>query len=110
MILESPIWNWIKLDCKGEIPKGRNSHTAVVSKNHLYIFGGASLDGCLNDLYRLNLDTCMWEKIKAKGDLPSAREMHSCALLDENSMLIFMGRSPQGLLDDAILLDLSKLL
>lgn len=58
--LETLSWN--KIDCKGNstgsnnIPTARDSHTSLVYKNFMYVFGGNWQDKKLNDLWRLNLD------------------------------------------------------
>ena len=106
--LDEPIWTWKERKCSGQVPGGRNSMSCVISKNKMVIFGGADLHGPLNHLYSLDLGTFVWGKMETSGDVPIAREMHSAVLLDENSMLVHGGRSVEGLLHDAVLLDLSE--
>jgi len=55
--LEKEEWSEVKVK-KGESPSPRHSHTAVVWKNSLFIFGGALEKGALdNTLYSFNFGT-----------------------------------------------------
>lgn len=49
--------SWTKVNTTGEIPSSRQSHSAVLHGSTMWVFGGSSNDGYLNDLYSLNLET-----------------------------------------------------
>ena len=107
-------WSEVKVK-KGESPSPRHSHTAVVWKNSLFIFGGALEKGALdNTLYSFNFGTNIplpsssfhtklparfwfsvqrtWKKVSVKGTPPSGRWGHS-AVVFGSSMFIFGGFS-----------------
>lgn len=48
---------WMKINHFGDIPSPRAEHSAVVYGTTIWIFGGASRDGYLNDLYSFNIET-----------------------------------------------------
>jgi hypothetical protein len=47
---------WIKANCVGNIPTPRADHSAVVYGTTMWVFGGASSSGYLNDLYSFNIE------------------------------------------------------
>ena len=46
---------WTPIEVGGEAPVGRASHDAVVHRGDVYLFGGTSDSGALNDLWKLSL-------------------------------------------------------
>jgi N-acetylneuraminic acid mutarotase len=49
----------------GNVPNGRQGHTAVTINNVVYIFGGLGLNGAYyNDLYSFHYGNKKWSKIK----------------------------------------------
>lgn len=72
-------------------PEGRSNHSAVIYKDHMYIFGGTSDEGeKLSDLWKLDLRTYAWEELKPHGDIPSGRSGHS-AVVYSDVMIVFGG-------------------
>ncbi|KAI8360263.1 hypothetical protein B0O80DRAFT_370606, partial [Mortierella sp. GBAus27b] len=60
----------------------------------LYVFGGFDqyTDAVNNDLYRLDVETMMWERlIYTKGEPPSKRNDHSATLWGDDRIVIFGG-------------------
>ncbi|KAF9169252.1 hypothetical protein BGX21_010652 [Mortierella sp. AD011] len=60
----------------------------------LYVFGGFDqyTDAVNNDLYRLDIDTMLWERlIYTKGEPPSKRNDHSAILWGDDRIIIFGG-------------------
>ncbi|KAF8936616.1 hypothetical protein BGZ58_003969 [Dissophora ornata] len=60
----------------------------------LYVFGGFHqyTDAVNNDLYRLDVETMLWEKlIYTKGEPPSKRNDHSASLWGDDRIVIFGG-------------------
>lgn len=45
---------WEKLRTKGDIPQGVAAHSAVLVGKNIYIFGGMTVDGATNSMYRFN--------------------------------------------------------
>jgi len=62
-------------------PSARFSHSAVIFKQHMYLFGGASSDHLsgttYNDMYALDLTTYRWRKMRPLGLQPAPRECAS---------------------------------
>lgn len=113
-----------ELSSKSSIPKPRNSHSCVFSKQKecMVIFGGANeIVGPMNDVWLFHLkDGCYeWEELSCcgddannanttattkntndgkKNDIPVAREMHS-ACIDDDSNVIYVvgGRNVRGI-------------
>lgn len=73
-------------------PCGRRSHSAVVYKRKIIIFGGfqENTHKHYNDLYEFDVDTCMWSVCSFKGQSPSARRRHACCIIDDR-MFLFGG-------------------
>ncbi|OMJ68853.1 hypothetical protein SteCoe_33574 [Stentor coeruleus] len=72
-------------------PEGRSNHSAVIYKDHMYVFGGTNEEGeKLSDFWKLDLRTNHWEDIKGKGDVPSGRSGHS-AVIFKDVMIVFGG-------------------
>ena len=47
---------WIKCEQEGDIPSGRDSHSATLANNNIWIFGGQDQDeNLLDDFYRATL-------------------------------------------------------
>jgi Galactose oxidase, central domain len=49
--------SWIPIRQMGNIPTPRADHSAVIYGTTMWIFGGASQNGYLNDLYSFNIET-----------------------------------------------------
>ncbi|XP_054715371.1 kelch domain-containing protein 2-like [Uloborus diversus] len=64
---------WYLKDISTAYPPGMSGSTAVIIKDHLYVFGGYgySGQGCVNSLHRLNLENFSWESLKPTGNPPS---------------------------------------
>jgi len=48
---------WLEIKQKGNVPSARCGHTAIFYGSVMWIFGGYSREGYLNDLYSLDLET-----------------------------------------------------
>lgn len=47
------------------VPPARVGHSAVVSNDHMYVFGGTPGDGSkLNDLWQFNFESSQWNVLK----------------------------------------------
>jgi len=49
-------FTWTPLEVASDAPAGRASHDAVVHRGDVYLFGGTSDAGPLNDLWKLSLE------------------------------------------------------
>ena len=77
-----PTWADVTEQCSGAPPEPRRAHGAVVKDSSIYIFGGHTTSGSLNDVWRLHVAlrkeggiTCSWtrEHDGFRGAAPSAR-------------------------------------
>jgi len=92
-------------DGDGAAPPGRYNHTAVVSEDAMYVFGGQGRYGCLDDLWRFDFVTSRWTRIdrgETKGAPPPPRAGH-CACVGAAGgargarvMFVFGGSNPVG--------------
>jgi hypothetical protein len=72
-------------------PEPRSNHSAVIFQDRMYIFGGISEEGeKINELWRLDLRTYVWENLKCNGDIPSGRSGQSAIVYNEH-MILFGG-------------------
>lgn len=53
---------WSKLTTSGKRPAPRSYHAMVSLNKKLYMFGGCSDKGRLNDLYSFDVTSCQWEE------------------------------------------------
>eukprot|EP01027_Heterolobosea_sp_BB2_P017377 GEZU01024624.1.p1 GENE.GEZU01024624.1~~GEZU01024624.1.p1 ORF type:complete len:1584 (-),score=534.11 GEZU01024624.1:56-4807(-) len=90
LCLES--YAWTKLETTGDIPAGRERHTAVVNSGRMFVFGGWCKGGATNDVYELDLAKLVWRKLHMRGpDIPCRRYGHS-AIFHRGKMFVFGGR------------------
>ncbi|XP_069702361.1 rab9 effector protein with kelch motifs-like [Periplaneta americana] len=54
-------------------PSGRAAHGAAYHNRFIYIFGGLGNSGALNDMWRLCIDTMIWEEVVVSGSVPPRR-------------------------------------
>lgn len=84
-------YHWEKIDEDNfEEPCPRESHSTVLYKNQLIVYGGMNGKKRLNDIWMLDLNTFTWIKINTIGTNPLARSMHTATIVD-NEMYIFGG-------------------
>ena len=96
--LQKKQWRTVVTDAA---PPPRAAHGMCVSGGFIYVFGGKSLDGRVNDLWRIpvvdilqedkpELTPC-WTMLTAGGILPSARSFHSFHSIPDSDRLIVFG-------------------
>lgn len=84
-------YRWKKIEESNfEAPCPRESHSTVLYKNQLIIYGGMDGQKRLNDTWMLDLNTFAWKKLITNGTIALARSMHTATLVD-NEMYIFGG-------------------
>lgn len=86
----------------GNRPSPRHSHSAIIYKDHMYIFAG--YDGLYkNDFHKFNLKTLTWSSLKDNNpsaeNWPKPRYRTSCNLF-KNKMYIFGGHDGVKQLND----------
>ncbi|KAG2320424.1 hypothetical protein Bca52824_013637 [Brassica carinata] len=63
-ILDTDTFTWKELDTSGKLLTPRAGHVTVSLGRNLYVFGGfTDAQNLYDDLYVLDLDTCVWSKV-----------------------------------------------
>lgn len=102
--LETNQWHNI-VPTAGNPPSQRHSHSAVVFRDSLYIFGG--YDGSYrSDLHAFHFPSGVWRQITAAGDIPRARYRGTCVVCPSaGSMILHGGHDGTRHLQDTHLFD-----
>jgi len=79
-----------RIEAAGTFPPDRSAHTAVVYKDHMYIFGGWDGSESNNDFYKYDFATREWTPVSCKGASPPRIRSHS-AVLYHDYMVVFGG-------------------
>lgn len=74
-----------------DAPAARDLHSAVFHGGAVWVFGGRSDAGCLDDLGVLDAAKGTWSVPQAAGDRPRARQEHTAALLDPLPIMAVVG-------------------
>ena len=103
-------WEWTKLKPENNLPSARDSHTAVLIENDVYIFGGSGSTIKQNDeFHKFNINTRSWKRIAAEGTQPRGRESHTATVLYGKYMVIYGGlESHQDAVTNTYVYDLEK--
>jgi len=84
---------WEAVECAGEAPSARHDCTAVVHGEVVYLFGGNAggrkAAEPLNDLWKLDLRKCEWERVP--GTPPAGARYAHAALATPEGMLVVGG-------------------
>lgn len=89
---------WHIVETNGQIPEGRDGHSACTIKSCMFIFAGyvQKLKRFSNDLVEFNFQTSTWTLIQPKNDLrPYWRDFHASSSIG-NNIYIFGGRMDSG--------------
>jgi hypothetical protein len=94
---------WTKLECSGDIPAGRERHSAVLDNSkRMIVYGGWVHGGASNQCYTLDLSNLKWVKNappsiqqdSTGGDSQTRRYGHSAHLINGGRhMLVFGGKN-----------------
>eukprot|EP00929_Paragymnodinium_shiwhaense_P033332 TRINITY_DN18317_c0_g1_i1.p1 TRINITY_DN18317_c0_g1~~TRINITY_DN18317_c0_g1_i1.p1 ORF type:complete len:527 (+),score=112.04 TRINITY_DN18317_c0_g1_i1:241-1821(+) len=97
---------WSLVETRGQVPgpSPRDSHSAVICGDSMYIFGG-STGSARNDLYAFSFEKEEWQEIAPgrahgqKSNAPWPRFCHTCDVY-KNALYIFGGYDGQQRLND----------
>lgn len=92
---------FLNVKTNGELPCGRNGHTATLYENEIYVIGGwnSSNPQTTREIYKLNLESFDWKKIHPTEDYLVSCNMHS-ANLYQNKIFVFRGGDGTHYLND----------
>ena len=81
---------WVKLKLQNG-PGALSRHTAVVTNNNMYVYGGTNTILQFNTMYILDLEKMMWRMISPIGEnFPPKMDSHSCVVYNKN-LIFFAG-------------------
>lgn len=97
---------WSLVETTGQVPppSPRDSHSAVICGESMYLFGG-STGSARNDLYTFSFETKQWQEVRPpwtvgqKANAPCPRFCHTCEVYN-SSLYIFGGYDGQQRLND----------
>ena len=106
--------SWVRPKVDGLPPVEREGHTATMVGPLMYVYGGSSEVGYLDDVYVLNTHPAMpnsgeelsmaWGHVDVEGVPPLGREGHSAVRFGTH-IIIFGGYTEKGFSDELIVLD-----
>ncbi|XP_010477041.1 PREDICTED: kelch domain-containing protein 3-like [Camelina sativa] len=104
-ILDTDTLIWKELNTSGQLLTPRAGHVSVSLGRNFFVFGGfTDAQNLYDDLYVLDVDTCVWSKVLTMGEGPSARFSSAGACLDPHKagFLVIVGGCNKNLeaLDD----------
>ena len=89
-------WKHAKEAEGSPVPPPRVAHSQVFIGKHLYIFGGRQGinegEVGLNDFWRFDFSTNVWEQIQHKGEIPETRSFHK--MWESNGEIYVFGGCP----------------
>ncbi|CAE7232433.1 GPA3 [Symbiodinium natans] len=101
---------WRELRREGELPPGRELHSAIFDPKgrQMVVFGGRGGDlRALDDVFILELQAERWAKLRPEGRRPAARWGHSASYEEAaHAMLLFGGAQGDNFFSDLWSLDL----
>lgn len=94
---DSTVNKWKNVPVQGMKPGARDGHSACVSKNKMYVFGGyeEGVDRFSDDVFSFDFETLTWSLLHVMGQPAEYRDFHSATCIGEN-MYVFGGRSDSG--------------
>ncbi|CAN8292586.1 unnamed protein product [Cochlearia groenlandica] len=112
-ILDTDTFIWKELNTSGQLLTPRAGHVTVSLGTNLFVFGGfTDAQNLYDDLYVLDVDTCVWSKVLTMGEGPSARFSSAGACVDPHKagFIVFVGGCNKNLeaLDDMFYLDTGR--
>eukprot|EP01091_Cochliopodium_minus_P007360 TRINITY_DN17255_c0_g1_i1.p1 TRINITY_DN17255_c0_g1~~TRINITY_DN17255_c0_g1_i1.p1 ORF type:complete len:297 (-),score=50.94 TRINITY_DN17255_c0_g1_i1:20-910(-) len=92
---------WTKLNPKGENPLGRYGATLCGKDGFLYLFGGWTVLGRMNELFRYSIKENRWIKLLSEGFAPPERCYHT-AIIFRDDIYIYGGSSDKSKQNDML--------
>lgn len=84
---------WMKVQTKGEAPKGRKGHMAFYYEKNMIVWGGTNgiYDEKMNEIHILDTETWFWQTVNNTSNNLTSRSLFSVCQFEEHSILIFGG-------------------
>ncbi|GAB4855654.1 hypothetical protein Ancab_024276 [Ancistrocladus abbreviatus] len=103
-ILDLKTMRWSSPEVKGEVPRPRDSHTAVSVGNKLFVYGGDCGDRYHGEVDVFDVDTVTWTRLLVQGSSPGARAGH-VAVTTGTKIYVIGGVGDKTYYNDAWVLD-----
>lgn len=111
-VLDTEEDRWLEPAVQGRPPMGREGHTATLVQDAIYVFGGSSQAGYMNDLHVLAVGLqnageemrLAWGVEDVSGTPPTAREGHTATAVGTR-IFVFGGFTEQGYSSDLFVLN-----
>lgn len=102
-------WSAIQQKEGATWPSARVKHSAAIVGNQMFLFGGLTDAGPVNDIYVFNLETDTWSLKEFQGTPPEPRFGHSMTPILNGMLLIHGGQGAnEATLDDVHILKLDE--
>ncbi|KAA8536732.1 hypothetical protein F0562_029210 [Nyssa sinensis] len=108
-VLDLKTMRWTSPEVKGNIPVPRDSHTAVVVGNKLFVYGGDCGDRYQGDVNMLDMNTQTWSRLGIQGFSPGVRAGHAAVNIG-TKVYIIGGVGDKQYYNDVWVLDVSTCL
>jgi len=113
-VLDTVEDRWFAPVVSGVGPTPREGHSATLVADNIYVFGGSSEQGYMNDLYVLAVGEqsageqmrMAWGTVDVSGRAPSPREGHSATAVNER-IFVFGGFTEEGYSNDLYVLNVA---
>ncbi|CUA75342.1 Tip elongation aberrant protein 1 [Rhizoctonia solani] len=76
-------WERVEVADGSPSPAKRGGHAMITYHNKLFVFGGFTGKGSLNDMWCFDLTTRVWTELKYSGDTPTPRAFFASTLVDD---------------------------
>jgi len=116
-VFDSEKMQWLSSFAHGIKPSPREGHSACMIGTRMYVFGGSSTAGYMNDVHVLDMEppwttgeeiAFSWGQPSVGGEPPAAREGHTGTAVD-GSVLVFGGYSEGGYRNELHMLDTDRM-
>ena len=76
----------------GTAPSPRSSHAVAKIKDNIWLYGGQTINGIHDDLYKLNMESLTWTLIESSsGLIYSARTGHTFTAVSDHEIALYGG-------------------
>ena len=108
--IETNLWTEITSNEYSMRPSPRQSHSAAIYDDFMYVFGGQDSAKARNDLHQFWFSTKKWTEIKGKqGDTWPSNRYNSLVTVERGKMYLYGGKDSKNTFTDFLFLDLTTL-
>lgn len=86
--LDNLTWSPVKTT---NTPAGRRLHAAEFDGERMWVFGGETDTGLVNELWYLNIADLQWTQIHSRTEGPSPRASHQITMFSQQEFMLYSG-------------------